>query len=160
MQEAAPGLNGELHVNSVLEHASAAESRIASSAAASTSAHSPEKAKRPQSARKASLEVARNAAAAERTSPEAHTPLMQAEEAAYSVMHQNGLLVGSPEGVSEIDPALQGLVDEIMARRCPNLNRFQNGSAYDVKVNDQSLIPFTKLPTICFCQGVRPCSVL
>lgn len=33
-----------------------------------------------------------------------------------------------------MDPALAPTVSEILARRCPNLNRFNNGNAYNVKV--------------------------
>ena len=134
VQVALPVLNGELHKESTAEHASATESRRASSAAASTSAPAPEKAKRPQSARKASLEAARTAAAAGETSRKPHTASLQDQGADISEGELDGPLVGNPEGDSEIDPAIQALVDEIMARRCPNLNRFQNGSAYDVKV--------------------------
>ncbi|BDA51332.1 hypothetical protein COCOBI_18-2090 [Coccomyxa sp. Obi] len=140
---ASPGLNGELHADSILEHASATESRRASSAAASTSAPEPEKAKRLQSARRASLEVPRMAAAAEERSRKRQTPSLQAKGAADTEDKLDGLSVGIPDGVPEIDPSIQSLVDDIMARRCPNLNRFQNGSAYDVKVTKKAKpVPF------------------
>lgn len=138
LQAASPALNRELHTDTILEHSSVIESRRASSAAASTSAPALEKAKGPQSARKVSSAVA---TAAEETSREAHTASLQAECAADSEEEVDRLLVGDPVGVSETDPAVQGIVDVIMARRCPNLNRFQNGSAYGVKVSERHVQP-------------------
>lgn len=128
-----PALNGEVHTDSVREQAAALDSRITSSAAASTS--KPDTATPKKLAR--NIKTSLSAALAE-GSYAAHTAKIQPEPVPASegapVEGLVGDPVGGPEGELQMDPMLQGFVDDIMARRCPNLNRFQNGSAYDVKV--------------------------
>lgn len=128
-----PALNGEVHTDSVREQAAALDSRITSSAAASTS--KPDTATPKKLAR--NIKTSLSAALAE-GSYAAHTAKIQPEPVPASegapVEGLVGDPVGVPEGELQMDPMLQGFVDDIMARRCPNLNRFQNGSAYDVKV--------------------------
>ena len=138
-------LSGDVQDDSTLDQISAVETRLASSAAASTSSsnsNSNSKLNGAKRSRRVQKPPPASAAAAAEQILVAHTDMLLADNILSSTGGPQGEAVGAPAGdpaggpagVPQMDSVLQGYVDAIMARRCPNLNRFQNGSSYDVKV--------------------------
>ncbi len=138
-------LSGDVQDDSTLDQISAVETRLASSAAASTSSsdsNSNSKLNGAKRSRRVQKSAPASVVAGAEQIPAAHTDMLLADDMLSSEGGPQGEAVGAPAGdpaggpagVPQMDPVLQGYVDAIMARRCPNLSRFQNGSSYDVKV--------------------------